>query len=247
MYFGSTYLLASTILTIFSVFVIIVNKKESFKEECTIDYTAWYTAAVAYYVCSAILSLLTLAWMKLNSHRRHLEMVTLHRLKLMFRVYKKWQVLIPILLIDAGQFALMVSGFVINFREEGMWTKCAIELPIEANMILIFLILGVMYSGRFFMSMIIFHFGSNIAKYLRNRFPQLRPDEVRKETKFPAYKYSDYIDATRSADQDCCPICCEDFQPEVLITVLRCNIKHIYHEGCIEEWLNKNTVCPICK
>lgn len=31
------------------------------------------------------------------------------------------------------------------------------------------------------------------------------------------------------------------------IAVLPCNIKHIFHSGCIAKWLHKNDVCPRCK
>ena len=41
-----------------------------------------------------------------------------------------------------------------------------------------------------------------------------------------------------------CVICLENLDSNSIITALKCG--HIYHEGCVQKWLNKNSVCPIC-
>ena len=39
-----------------------------------------------------------------------------------------------------------------------------------------------------------------------------------------------------------CTICLDEFQHPIILTC-----KHVFCESCINEWLNKNTTCPICR
>jgi len=38
-----------------------------------------------------------------------------------------------------------------------------------------------------------------------------------------------------------------EFIKEDSIIVLPCDNRHKFHEGCIENWLGSNGICPICK
>ena len=42
-----------------------------------------------------------------------------------------------------------------------------------------------------------------------------------------------------------CVICFENFKVNEKIIKLNCF--HIFHKECIENWLNKNNICPVCK
>ena len=42
-----------------------------------------------------------------------------------------------------------------------------------------------------------------------------------------------------------CVICFENFKLNEKIIKLNCF--HIFHKECIENWLNKNNICPVCK
>ena len=44
-----------------------------------------------------------------------------------------------------------------------------------------------------------------------------------------------------------CAICLMDFTKEELICTLSCHKSHIFHEECIQEWVKKQTTCPICR
>ncbi|XP_050217915.1 uncharacterized protein LOC126668782 [Mercurialis annua] len=44
---------------------------------------------------------------------------------------------------------------------------------------------------------------------------------------------------------DECPICLEKFEDENKCVVLPCS--HMFHELCLQNWLNKNISCPICR
>ncbi|KAE8732901.1 putative leucine-rich repeat receptor-like serine/threonine-protein kinase [Hibiscus syriacus] len=47
-----------------------------------------------------------------------------------------------------------------------------------------------------------------------------------------------------SEDEDVCPTCLEEYDPENPQIVLRCS--HGYHLGCIYEWMERSANCPIC-
>lgn len=47
-------------------------------------------------------------------------------------------------------------------------------------------------------------------------------------------------------EQKNCVICFDDFQEDEDIIELK-NCKHIYHKHCINEWLNVNAICPVCR
>lgn len=41
-----------------------------------------------------------------------------------------------------------------------------------------------------------------------------------------------------------CSVCLSEFQNGDLMRVLKC--QHLYHQGCIDKWLERRTVCPLC-
>ena len=46
-----------------------------------------------------------------------------------------------------------------------------------------------------------------------------------------------------------CIICMEEFgidDPKELVE-LDCNLHHIFHIDCLEEWLEQETTCPLCR
>ncbi|KAL4443186.1 hypothetical protein ABPG74_002253 [Tetrahymena malaccensis] len=45
-------------------------------------------------------------------------------------------------------------------------------------------------------------------------------------------------------NEDCCPICLEDYQIGQISLQLDC--KHIYHLSCIKTWLTQQNKCPCC-
>ncbi|KAE8654696.1 putative leucine-rich repeat receptor-like serine/threonine-protein kinase [Hibiscus syriacus] len=47
-----------------------------------------------------------------------------------------------------------------------------------------------------------------------------------------------------SEDEDVCPTCLEEYEPENPQIVLQCS--HSYHLGCIYEWMERSENCPIC-
>ncbi|DBA04785.1 TPA: hypothetical protein N0F65_004422, partial [Lagenidium giganteum] len=48
-----------------------------------------------------------------------------------------------------------------------------------------------------------------------------------------------------SSGDDVCPICLIDFEDDEDVRKLPC--KHIFHVPCVDEWLKRNTSCPMCK
>ena len=48
--------------------------------------------------------------------------------------------------------------------------------------------------------------------------------------------------------EECCTICCIEFEELEFIKVLKCqdNAHHMFHYECILQWLNKKLQCPNC-
>ena len=44
-----------------------------------------------------------------------------------------------------------------------------------------------------------------------------------------------------------CIICQLEYSPGDRLVTLDCDERHYFHEECIEEWLKRNGVCPICR
>ncbi|MCQ2818947.1 MAG: hypothetical protein MJ252_16905, partial [archaeon] len=69
---------------------------------------------------------------------------------------------------------------------------------------------------------------------------QRRPNEEREIPEFKI-KNVERLDEEKKK----CPICWEMFKNEENVSALPCI--HIFHNGCIGEWLIKNNKCPLCK
>jgi len=49
-----------------------------------------------------------------------------------------------------------------------------------------------------------------------------------------------------SMETNSCSICLVPFEEgEIIVMLPEC--KHIYHEKCLDQWLNINSVCPYCR
>jgi len=58
-------------------------------------------------------------------------------------------------------------------------------------------------------------------------------------------KYDAAKNKNLSEDMKSCPICLDEFEDGIEIKFLWC--LHRFHKKCIDQWLEKNTNCPICK
>ena len=52
-----------------------------------------------------------------------------------------------------------------------------------------------------------------------------------------------YLAANQQIDQ-CCVVCQCEYEDQERVTQLPCG--HLYHQGCISEWLSGNKTCPTC-
>jgi hypothetical protein len=43
-----------------------------------------------------------------------------------------------------------------------------------------------------------------------------------------------------------CAVCLCDFGPGDTMRALPCSDMHMFHRHCIDKWLKKNKVCPLC-
>jgi len=68
--------------------------------------------------------------------------------------------------------------------------------------------------------------------------------------RFPVVKFSDCESSTTptcnlSSDRTACCICMNDYQNDDNLKILPC--LHRFHEDCVNTWLKKKGLCPICK
>ena len=57
-------------------------------------------------------------------------------------------------------------------------------------------------------------------------------------------KIKEYDESLLIHDSECC-ICLDKFEDGEKISTLKCN--HCFHEECIDNWLQKNLTCPLCR
>jgi hypothetical protein len=74
---------------------------------------------------------------------------------------------------------------------------------------------------------------------LGERLPNWHPDSG-------AHSSSDEgADAEPCDKPECCAICLGDLEPGDWAKVLKCG--HGYHAECLDEWLGRSSLCPLCK
>lgn len=59
---------------------------------------------------------------------------------------------------------------------------------------------------------------------------------------YPSYKYTG---VPLPDDKKTCAICLADYEVDEEIKTIPC--MHFYHQACIDEWMSRSCVCPICK
>lgn len=73
---------------------------------------------------------------------------------------------------------------------------------------------------------------------------QQQQQEGLKELSEPPFEYKSHETIANHCSD--CAICLEDFKDGDLCRVLsKCN--HMYHKGCIDQWLIKDNHCPFCR
>ena len=51
----------------------------------------------------------------------------------------------------------------------------------------------------------------------------------------------------KDKEVDSCVICLEEFNDQSQVAELNCSNKHIFHVNCLQEWVAKYDVCPMCR
>lgn len=63
----------------------------------------------------------------------------------------------------------------------------------------------------------------------------------------PQLKKANYFKVPEFQKDSSCIICFNKFKDSDTIIVLPCYDSHVFHEKCIENWLQRNDSCPLCK
>ena len=53
-----------------------------------------------------------------------------------------------------------------------------------------------------------------------------------------------YGRGSAASHDDCCPICLIEFEQDDAIRALKC--QHLYHQSCVDQWLEQKASCPMC-
>ncbi|KAL7687386.1 putative Zinc finger, RING-type, kelch-type beta propeller [Plasmopara halstedii] len=82
---------------------------------------------------------------------------------------------------------------------------------------------------------------------MKERLDQLQITKYNRSERKPDTRTEQYHAASDNLieNEDICPICLIDFEDGEDVRNLPC--KHIFHVTCIDEWLKRNTSCPMCK
>jgi len=74
-------------------------------------------------------------------------------------------------------------------------------------------------------------------------FVKLTQDEI---GSISQQSYGELSKETGGVTHDACPVCFEDYKSEDEVYILpKCN--HIFHTHCVEKWLTRSLVCPMCR
>ena len=60
--------------------------------------------------------------------------------------------------------------------------------------------------------------------------------------KIQEYKFNNELEPGHDTS---CSICLENYMKNDIINILKCG--HKYHDKCIDEWIEKNNNCPLCR
>ena len=44
-----------------------------------------------------------------------------------------------------------------------------------------------------------------------------------------------------------CSICLQNIKKDDEIIILPCSVKHMFHEGCLSNWVKIRPNCPVCR
>ena len=61
----------------------------------------------------------------------------------------------------------------------------------------------------------------------------------------PVFQFK-YIVQYEKRHEKTCPICLTDFKPDNILIRFSCK-EHIFHQNCLLKWLEKSSLCPLCK
>lgn len=67
------------------------------------------------------------------------------------------------------------------------------------------------------------------------------------ETRNSTLEEREFVEKEKETDCKACAICLSEFKAGDKVCVLPCDDGHIFHTGCIEQWLQTNSVCPVCR
>ena len=146
--------------------------------------------------------------------------------------------------LEFGAELCVFSGFFIYIRIIEMMNFQTCTGMGSAYSAVIFILIGIltMFCWMFAMTFVITSFGIRVFRLYRRYFCCCggRALLYKNIAKVP------YSKVKFSAHADCA-VCLMTFEEGDIVSPLPRDIKHFFHHHCIQDWLKKNPICPLCK
>lgn len=132
---------------------------------------------------------------------------------------------------------VIIRSRVVPTNNQMLPQQAPLNRPIEVNPLE--MLLGMMGGG----------FNGGMMPIGNGEFDMGQPEErgLSKEAidSLALIKYSKEANKNVSEDLKKCPICLDDFDEGQEVRFLWCT--HRFHRGCVDQWLESHTTCPLCK
>ncbi|KAK5646315.1 hypothetical protein RI129_004779 [Pyrocoelia pectoralis] len=100
------------------------------------------------------------------------------------------------------------------------------------------------YQGLTFGAMLVVAVGTAIYYYFTNRNTPMFHQHVQAELHLPPLPGTSTRSRSNSEIEDSCSICLDRLRASSVKTL---NCRHVFHEYCINPWIEGHGTCPICR
>jgi len=84
---------------------------------------------------------------------------------------------------------------------------------------------------------------NNVVQRSRSTNPNMSLDDIKR---LPSFNYKVEEEKEKVIDPMECAVCLENFKVGEICRLLP-NCKHSFHAQCIDSWLSKTAICPVCR
>ncbi|CDW91256.1 ring finger protein [Stylonychia lemnae] len=226
---------------------------------CDLNFVRWF---VSFVICCPMVALISTSMV-----RRIYETIRVKNYIFYSRRYQikhittsKYRFFIPYLIIDLFHIAWSIAGIVIDkiYLQE----TCSSDLSYVTYTGNFLVGMGFAFILRLIYLLIFFIFGKQLfqkwsqREYRNNKFVvKLKSELYIPDIQTPMGGLlsndsiqDDNYDQKDKNEEVCCSICFCEYESGERIVRLPCDSqRHVFHDSCIKQWLDRNDLCPLCK